>query len=62
MYVSWSQVISHPPGTTGERRAYFLQSHFQCTLYVLITSQQTVENSSRAGYTRPHDLPLEKSV
>ena len=25
-------------------------------------SQQTVENSSRAGSTRPPDLPLEKSV
>ena len=28
----------------------------------LYGSQQTVENSSRDGNTRPHDLPLEKSV
>ena len=25
-------------------------------------SQQTVENSSRDGNTRPHDMPLEKSI
>ena len=28
----------------------------------LCGSQQTVENSERDGNTRPHDLPLEKSV
>ena len=28
----------------------------------LCGSQQTVENSSRDGYTRPPDLPLEKPV
>ena len=28
----------------------------------LCGSQETVENSERDGKTRPHDLPLEKSV
>ena len=27
-----------------------------------VGSQRTVENSERDGNTRPHDLPLEKSV
>ena len=34
----------------------------QLTMSILSESQQTVENSSRDGNTRPPNLPLEKSV
>ena len=36
--------------------------HWLCKILWLCGSQQTVENSSRYGNTRPSDLPFEKSV
>ena len=36
--------------------------YWLCQSLWLCGSPQTVENSSRDGNTRPHDLPLEKSV
>ena len=48
-----------------EKAREFQKKHL-CLLYCqrlwLCGSQQTVENSSRDGNTRPPDLPLEKSV
>ena len=41
---------------------YLLLLYWLCQSFWLHGSQQTVENSSRDGKTRPPDLPLEKSV
>ena len=41
---------------------YLLLLYWPCQSLWLCGSQQSVENSSRDGNTRPLDLPLEKSV
>ena len=41
---------------------HLLLLYWPCQNLWLCASQQTVENSSRDGNTRPPDLPLEKSV
>ena len=41
---------------------HVLLLYWLCQILWLCGSQQTVENSSRDGNTRPPDLPLEKSV
>ena len=44
------------------QKKHLLLLHWLCQSLWLCVSQQTVENSSRDGITRPPDLPLEKSV
>ena len=46
----------------SSRKKHLLQLYWLCQSLWLCGSQQTVENSSRDGNTRPSDLPPEKSV
>ena len=44
------------------QKKYLLLFYSLCQSLSLCGPQQTVENSSRDGNTRPHDLPPEKSL
>ena len=44
------------------QKKYLFLLYWLCQSLWLCGSQETVENSERDGNTRPHDLPLEKSV
>ena len=46
----------------SSRKKHLLWLYWLCQTLWLCGSQQTVENSSRDGNTRPPDLPHEKSV
>ena len=57
--------LSHPLDHRKSKiipEKHLLLLHWLCQSLWLCGSQQTVENSSRDGNTRPPDLPLEKPV
>ena len=57
--------IQHPLDHWKSKRVpdkQLLLFYWLCQSLWLCGPQQTVENSERDGNTRPHDLPLEKSV
>ena len=47
---------------SSKKRKHLLLFYWLCQRLWLCGSQQTVENSSRDGNTRPPDLPPEKSI
>ena len=66
-YVIWNQISNcqHPLDHRKSKRIpekHLVLLYSLCHSLSLCGSQQTVENSSRNGTTRPPDLPPEKSV